>query len=172
MDFHRTRAFLSFAKMKTIISLFFTGLLFCACDRAPTPVVNQTPVESHDRQIEVVSQEPKPVLALEPDVPLAPEPTAAPVKPVYPRFANSGASEAAEAYAAALADLKNQPASLPTIGQDAVTNPSAVIGSINQLASKLNALTQAKEQVEANLAPSERQRWKEFQHHLETNDQP
>jgi hypothetical protein len=91
-------------------------------------------------------------------------------KASIPQFASASATEAAKAYFEALAELKSQPP--PQInGTSAARDPASVTGSLNALGAKLRTLTQAKAQVEANLAPGEERRWEAYQKSLEQQQQ-
>jgi hypothetical protein len=80
-------------------------------------------------------------------------------------FKNPAATQAVQEYAGQLAALKSM--TPPAVsGQDALTNPSSVTSSLREVGHRLEALSQTKAQVQANLEPSEKAKWKAFQKQL------
>ena len=150
------------------LSLVCLLLGLAGCSRAPEPY--QTPAQQEQRRDDQPSTESSsPALDAQlSSANASPSPLSSPAA-LIPQFASPEATEGVQAYAAAMAELKNQPTPPPNIGQQALSNPSSITASLNQLSAKLNALGAAKQQVEANLAPGEQQRWKAFQKSL---DQP
>lgn len=151
--------------MKTT-SLTLLCALLIACGQAPPPLVNQTPKEQEQREAQdrlSITPSDSGQDSAQLSATTFPSASAAPAASM-PQFANQSATEGARAYVAAFAELKNQPPPPATIGQDAISNPASVTGSLNMLAAKINALSRAKQQVEANLSGSEElRRWQQLE---------
>lgn len=147
---------------------FLLVLLLASCEQRAQITSTGQPIASAQPTIVVTQAAAPPATSafndqLPPQANL-PQPSVTPV----PMFVRPEAQAALNNYSDAVQELKALPQP-PVDG--AVTNPGSLTGYLDQLGAKLDQMKRARQEVQENLAPGEKERWKALQRSI-TNPTP